>query len=224
MSFVMNANPNARRILFYGDSLVFGKIPGGTRFGSATRFTGIVQSELGVEYEIIEEGLRGRMIAEENIFFPNRNGLEQFGPIFGSHLPIDILVLFLGTNDINSEAQKSSEDIAKYFNEYERSIKWWCDHFSSSMPQVVLIAPPRVDEEYSYELFKDIFKDSKERSLVFPDLYHGIAETHGWHFLDSSIIISPSHVDGVHLDEENNKILGQAIARFLPSVLSSLNK
>src|SRR5689334_11654512 len=98
----MNTNKAAKTILIYGDSFTFAKIPGGLRYDCETRFTGVLQKELGKDYEVIEEGLRGRTVSGENSFFPYRNGLEQFGPIIGSHLPLDLLVLFLGTNDLNS--------------------------------------------------------------------------------------------------------------------------
>lgn len=61
----MNTNISAKRILIYGDSYVFGKIPSGLRYDSATRFTGVMQSYLGSDYEIIEEGLRGRQFLEK---------------------------------------------------------------------------------------------------------------------------------------------------------------
>ncbi len=220
----MNINSDAQRILFYGDSLVFGKIPGGIRYDSATRFTGIVQRELGIEYEIIEEGLRGRTAAGENTFFPHRNGLEQFGAILGSHLPIDLLILFLGTNDINSGAHKTSEELAANIGEYKKLTEWWCNHLGLSIPEVLLMAPPRIEEKYSYELFKDIFRGSEEKSLMFSDLYKNIALKYGWHFFDSSIVVKPSRIDGIHLDKENNEILGKTLAIYIQSFMPITKK
>lgn len=77
----MNTNIAAKQIMVYGDSYVFGKIPGGLRYDAATRFTGVMQSYLGDGYEIIEEGLRGRTLSGENGFFPRRDGLSQFDGI-----------------------------------------------------------------------------------------------------------------------------------------------
>ena len=57
----MNINPKAIRILCYGDSLTFGHdVETDTRFNALERWTGILQKTLGVNYEIIEEGLGGR--------------------------------------------------------------------------------------------------------------------------------------------------------------------
>lgn len=53
----MRTQPQAKRILIYGDSLTYGLIPasGGKRYDAATRFTGQLQTVLGDEYDIIEE-------------------------------------------------------------------------------------------------------------------------------------------------------------------------
>ncbi len=216
----MNTTPNAKRILIYGDSFVYGKIPGGSRFESNERFTGIIQSELGTEYEVIEEGLRGRTVSGENSFFPYRNGLEQFGPIFGSHLPVDLIIFLLGTNDINSGSKKNPDETPNDFIEYLKSIKFWCGSFDYILPQILLIAPPVVEEEFSFNSFKDIFKGAKEKSLSFSKSYKDFSLKNNWHFLDTSNIIKASEIDGVHLDKEGNKILGEAIVKKIKEVLN----
>ncbi len=209
----MNTNPNAKRILFYGDSFVFGKIPAGERYDSATRFTGVVQNELGSEYEIIEEGLRGRTVSGENAFFPERDGLMQFGPIYGSHLPVDILVIFLGTNDVNSGSEKSPREIAGTFRAYKEKISWWSNHLGFKEPKVLLIAPPLIEEENSYALFKDIFKGAKAKSLGLPEAYMNIAGELGWGYFESGTVVTPSESDGIHLTKEANQELGEALSR-----------
>jgi len=97
----MNTNISAKQILIYGDSYVFGIIPGGNgaRYDSSTRYTGVAQNYLGSDYNIIEEGMRGRTISGENGFFPHRDGLKAFDGIIGSHFPLDLVIIGLGTND-----------------------------------------------------------------------------------------------------------------------------
>ncbi|HEY4477722.1 MAG TPA: GDSL-type esterase/lipase family protein [Candidatus Paceibacterota bacterium] len=219
----MNTNPNAKRILVYGDSLTFGFAgignPGGEKFSSDKRFTGVMQNELGAGYEIIEEGLRGRTVSEENAFFPHRNGLEQFGPIFGSHLPIDLVVFSLGTNDANSGSNKKPEYIPNDFSKYTEIMEFWCKSFNFPLPKILLIAPPIIEEEFSYKIFKDIFKGAKGKSLTFSESYNNFAEKNNWSFLDSGEFIKPGEVDGIHLDEKNNQILGKEIANKIKNIL-----
>ncbi len=218
----MITNKDAKRVLLFGDSLVFGKIPvpAGSRYDSETRLTGIIQKELGDKAEIIEEGLRGRVIEGENAFFPYRNGSEQFGPIFGSHYPIDLLILFMGTNDTNSGFTKNPGEFVNGFDDYLKQVAWWCEHFSFPKPQIMLIAPPLVNEIESYKAFKDIFKGSEEKSKQFSQAYKSYATKNGLHFLDSSELVTPSVIDGVHLSEKDNEVLGREMAKKIKEILS----
>ena len=209
----MNINKNAKRILVYGDSYTFGKIPGGNRFDNETRFTGVLQKELGDSYEVIEEGLRGRTLDGENAYFPHRNGLEQFGPIFGSHLPLQLLILFLGTNDTNSGSSKTPPQIVGGYDKYLETVAWWCKHLDFAEPKIMIVAPPVVNEKESYKSFKDIFKNSQKKSRQLSELLGSYAKKRHLLFFDSSKIVKPSPVDGIHLDETANKLLGENLVR-----------
>ena len=57
----MNINPEATKILCYGDSNIWGYIPAtGKRYPANIRWTGLLQEKLGNDFEIIEEGLNSR--------------------------------------------------------------------------------------------------------------------------------------------------------------------
>lgn len=215
----MNTNVSAKRILIYGDSYTFGKIPGGLRFDSATRFTGVTQSYLGGDYEIIEEGLRGRTIAGENGFFPHRDGLKQFDGIIGSHLPLDLVIIFLGTNDSNSSRKSTPEEIVAPLIKYIRGISWWSKHLGFPKPRIALVIPPAIDEPTSDKVFKNIFNGSGEKILAMQKLIKQLADDNKVLTFDASKVAAVSQIDGIHLDAENNRLLGRAIAQFIKEVL-----
>lgn len=214
----MNTNISAKRILIYGDSYVFGKIPGGSRYDASTRFTGVMQNYLGSDYEIIEEGLRGRNLAGENGFFPHRNGLTQFDGIFGSHLPLDVVMIMLGTNDCNSSHDYTPGEIIANYTKYLRSIGWWCKHLGFPKPKVVLIAPPAIDEPASHTDFKHIFNSAGPKITTLPQLIKDFAEENKVYFFDASKVIKVATPDGVHLDIENNRLLGRALTQFIKEI------
>jgi len=214
----MNTNVAAKRILVYGDSYVFGKIPGAGRYDASTRFTGVMQNYLGNGYEIIEEGLRGRCLSGENGFFPHRNGLTQFDGIIGSHLPLDLIILFLGTDDTNSSRSNETEEIVENYTKYLRSINWWSKHLDFPRPKVMIISPPMIDEPGSHKWFKNIFNGAGPKISAFPDLMKEFAEKNNIFYFDASKVIKVSQVDGVHLDIENNHLLGRALVQFIKEI------
>lgn len=208
----MLTNKNAKRILVFGDSYVFGKIPGGARFDSETRFTGVLQKTLGDEYEIIEEGLRGRTVDGENRAFQYRNGFPQFGPILGSHFPLDLIIFILGTNDLNSGSTKSPEEVAKGYEGYMERIEWWSKHLDFPAPKIMIVAPPFINERASYKLFGAIFKGSESRIRKLPKVLEKFTRSKELLFFDASSVVTVSPIDGIHLTEEENKKLGVELA------------
>jgi lysophospholipase L1-like esterase len=215
----MNTNVSAKRILIYGDSYTFGKIPDGNRFDSATRYTGVTQSYLGSDYEIIEEGLRGRTISGENGFVPKRDGLAQFDGIIGSHFPLDLVIIFLGTNDANSSRKSTPEEIVAPLIKYVRGVSWWAKHLGFDKPRIALVIPPTIDEVASDKAFKNIFNGSGEKILAMQKLIKKIADDNKILTFDASKVVTVSQIDGIHLDATNNQKLGKALAQFIKEVL-----
>lgn len=188
----MVTNKNAKRILIFGDSYTFGKIPGGTRYDSETRFSGVLQKELGDNFDVIEEGLRGRTVDGENRAFQYRNGFPQFGPILGSHFPLDLIVFFLGTNDLNSGSTKSPEQIAKGYDGYIERVEWWAKHLDFPAPKIMIVAPPFINERASYKLLGEIFKGSESRIRKLPKVLEKFANSKELFFFDSSAVVTVS--------------------------------
>lgn len=214
----MNTNPKAKRILVYGDSYTYGKVPGGNRYDSGTRFTGVLQKELGNDYEVIEEGLRGRVISGEHPFFPHRDGLAQFDAIIGSHLPLDLVCLFLGTNDTNSGSTKTVNEIVSGYDKYQSKLKEWCIFLGCPVPKILLIIPPIIDEAESYKAFKDIFKGSQPRLIELPGEITSYAKQNLLDYYNASEI-KVSKIDGIHLDVSANQQLGKGLANKIRTIL-----
>ena len=105
----------ASTILCYGDSNTWGFVPGseGERFSWEERWPGVLQGELGADYRVIEEGLSGRTTVLDNPLEPYRNGREYLLPCLQSHQPLDLVVIFLGTNDLGDRYSLPPLDIAR---------------------------------------------------------------------------------------------------------------
>jgi lysophospholipase L1-like esterase len=96
------------RIVAYGDSITHGWIPNSnppsTRYGPDDRWPGALQKELGDNYQVIEEGLDGRTTDARDPGSPisgaQLDGSAYLQACLASHLPVDLVVIMLGSNDL----------------------------------------------------------------------------------------------------------------------------
>jgi lysophospholipase L1-like esterase len=92
-----------KTLLCFGDSNTWGYVPGsnGKRLPRKHRWPVRLQAALGEDWEVIAEGLNGRTATFERPDSEGRNGLPYLLPCLHSHAPVDLVVIFLGTNDVN---------------------------------------------------------------------------------------------------------------------------
>jgi lysophospholipase L1-like esterase len=92
-----------KTVVLFGDSNTWGYVPGssGERFPRDVRWPVRLQAALGGDWEVIAEGLSGRAAAVDSPVEEGRNGLPYLLPCLRSHKPVDALVIYLGTNDVN---------------------------------------------------------------------------------------------------------------------------
>lgn len=195
------------KILCYGDSNTWGSEPGtDTRFGRKVRWPGVLQEQLGREYRIIEEGLGGRTTVFDDPLSEHRNGKVYFQPCLESHQPLDIVIIMLGTNDVQTRFSASAVEIA------------WGMEILVGMAKVftltvLVIAPPNLARIPAAE--EGAYRDAAEKMRRLPALYQDIAEANNCLFLDASRVIVSSDVDGIHFDAGEHRKLGEAVAEVI---------
>jgi len=122
------------------------------RFSSKERRTGILQDLLGNEYEIIEEGLGARttMFDDPRPELPGRNGLTMLPTILDTHVPLDMVILMLGTTDTKPMMQTSSEDIGEGMRKLITTIKEFKLVNDYTPPKILVIVPPIVKDDAEF--------------------------------------------------------------------------
>ena len=98
----MNLSENTRRILCYGDSNTWSQLAYSpwTKLKKLERWTGILQSKLGENFEIIEDGLRSRTAGNLNSDQIHLDGLTYFDATLSVHDPLDVVITTLSTCDL----------------------------------------------------------------------------------------------------------------------------
>lgn len=205
-----------KRILCYGDSNTWGATPGtGARISEQKRWTGVCQQKLGSGYRILEEGLPGRTSVYDDPCDSLMNGLKALGYTLASQKPVDLVVLFLGTNDVKfTDAYGIASGIDTLLHRIFHANVFYqgsCPIFLDA-PKVLLIAPPRILPQVDQAMPDSRFTGKAGITEEFPRLYRQMAEKYGAAFLDANAYVELSPVDCLHLDEAAHGILGAAIA------------
>lgn len=216
-----------RRVLAYGDSLTWGWVPiprvvPTSRYPLQDRWTGAMAAALGDGYEVVEEGLSGRTTSADDPTDPRLNGAAYLPSALASHLPLDLVVIMLGTNDTKAYFGRSAFDIAMGASQLLVSVLQSAGGVGTAYPApaAVLVAPPPLGE-ITDPWFVEVFHGGKEKSRELGRLYGEVARTFGAGFVDAGQVISTDGVDGIHFTAEANRALGEAIAAKVRETLDA---
>ncbi len=206
-----------KTVLCYGDSNTWGADPaGGPRFGWDDRWPGVLQRELGDGYRVIEEGLPGRNTRWDDPIERQKNGLTQLGPILESHVPLDLVIVNLGTNDLKRRYNLTASDIAQSAGDLGAAAARIATNAAAEPSRVLLVAPPPIAELSDYDL---LFEGALDKSRQFSRYYALAAKWYELDFFDSATVITSSPVDGIHFEVAEHHKLGTAIAAKVRAIL-----
>ncbi len=175
-------------VLCYGDSNTYGYDPQTLgRYPYEKRWTTILAGMLGDRYEVIAEGLNGRTTAFDRKDAPWKNGLASIIPCLGTHKPVDILVIMLGTNDCNTELGVRAEDIAEGMAKLTELAEKASPGLQGYIPEIIITAPVAIPEDFSMSPFVDqLDSGSAQKSRDIAPLYARIAAAHHLKFVNAS--------------------------------------
>ncbi|MES0324501.1 MAG: SGNH/GDSL hydrolase family protein [Candidatus Bathyarchaeia archaeon] len=207
-----------KTILCYGDSNTWGYDPATqTRFPRDIRWPGVLRSELGEGYIVIEEGLNGRTTVWDDPIELDKNGATYLRPCIQTHKPFDLVIIMLGTNDLKTRFSLPTYDIASGAGVLVDIVKKSDTGIGGEAPEVLLIAPPPAVELTG---FAEMFEDAVEKSGGFARHYRRISNEKGCHYLDAGDHVESSPLDGIHLEVDMHTRLGKAMAAKVREILS----
>ena len=139
-----------KQILVYGDSLSWGIVPGTReRQPFTVRWPGRLEATLvsrGIPVRVIEDCLNGRRTVWDDPFKPGRNGLVCLGQRIEVSSPLALVVLMLGTNDLQSMhtngAWHAAQGVAALVSEIRRAPL----EPGMPVPPILVVAPPPITE------------------------------------------------------------------------------
>lgn len=216
-----------RSVLCFGDSLTWGWIPvkesvPTLRYPFHERWTGAMAAALGDGYSIIEEGLSARTTSINDPNDPRLNDSAYVPAALASHLPLDLVIILLGTNDTKSYFHRTPYEIANGMGKLAGQVLTSAGGVGTpyAAPKLLIVAPPPL-ASMPDPWFEGTFEGGYEKSLEFAKNYKALADFLKVDFLDAGEFVKTDGCDGIHFSAETNITLGRAIAEKVKSIFLS---
>jgi lysophospholipase L1-like esterase len=203
------------KILCYGDSNTWGFSPvNGSRFPQHIRWPGVLRRCLGEGFTVVEDGLNGRTLVAFRMEGDPLNGSEHLITLLGAYKQLDLLILYLGINDLFVDPHISA---AAMMEELERVV----DNILGIREGLyaLLLAPLPVNIGREYDTY---FHEHIEKSFELIEAFENVSARKGCHFLDPSHVISASRRDGVHIEAEEHIKLGMHLCMMVRELFTGL--
>jgi lysophospholipase L1-like esterase len=201
-----------KNILCFGDSNTWGFPPDcGARYDRQTRWPGVLQQALGEDYYVIEEGLPGRNTVWDDSVEGGKNGLKQLLPLIHSHMPLDLLIIMLGTNDFKNRFSVSPLDISWSIGRLVKAARDSGHPLLGEAPEVLVLCPPPL-ADLSNSPFAGILVGAETKSRQLAAVLGSFCEDNQIRMFDAGNVVQTSPVDGVHWEPEEHRKLGVAVA------------
>lgn len=209
-----------RTVLCFGDSNTYGQVPGGgplERYTRDQRWGGILQQQLGDDWQIIEEGLSGRTtVHDDPIEGAQKNGRTYLRACVQSHAPLDLIIIMLGTNDLKRRFNMPPSEVAMGIGCLVHDIRELSPGPGGHDPEILLISPPpMLDDLKEWEA---IFAGAQEKSHKLALEIEILADSLEAHFFDAGSVCQCSPGDGFHIDDIAHRQLGEAIAQEVVAI------
>jgi len=203
------------KILCYGDSNTWGFSPrDGSRFPTNIRWPAVLRGCLGEGHTVIEDGLNGRTLCSFRMDADPLNGSEHLITVVKAYKDVNLLILYLGINDLFTDPEISVPSMSLELAETIDTVQ----KFSPSM-KVLVLSPLPVNVGIEYHAY---YHEQIEKSFKLPGEFECVARERGCNFLDPSKVISASRDDGVHIEAEEHIKLGLHVCTLVGDILRGI--
>lgn len=194
-----------RDVLAFGDSLTWGADPAtGLRHPATAQWPRVLEAGLS-QVRVHVDGVGGRTTCrDDDAGAAPRNGAKALPLALSAHMPLDLVILMLGTNDLKPVHGGMALSAQAGMRRLVESVGSFPYKPRSAVPKVLIVAPPPCREGAAGGRL------AGEAAKLAP-LYRALADETGCGFFDAGSVVECSAVDGVHLEAEATAALGRAL-------------
>ena len=198
------------KILVYGDSNTWGdNFIEGKRIPDDKQWVNILREKYNDKYLFYQEGLPGRIAGMEETDKKFKNGKESFLSIYRSNAPVDMVIISLGTNDLQIKYNKSSkkiiEDLNWYKEELEKSFNDLDDrkkYFNNKFPKIIYILPINFDYKVNASVvFNNESELKRQQILEYYKDFHNVIISNDIDLFE----------DGIHMSYKGHKQMAELV-------------
>lgn len=189
-----------KRIFIYGDSNVWGDNFAGPRVPYRSRWVNRLRRSLRGECQITVDGVCGRVAGDCRPTKPECNGKTSFEKALKKAGDVDIVIIALGTNDLQVRFNQSADDIID-------NLLWYGDIVGGV--DLIYILPPN---------FSDADDSGPEFTVQSQTLRNQILENKV-KFVNNIVVDDLELSDGIHFSENGHKIMSKIVCDKLKELL-----
>ena len=221
-----------KRIMIYGDSNAFGwaKDAQGTvyRLPADVRWPEKMAGMLGKNYEVVVEALGGRTTNIDCgpksgpgiVPGAGMDGAAYLPAALASHMPLDMVVIWLGSNDLMVQHNRKAFDIAAGIAQLTSIVTngGWQQRTAYKTPKVMIVCPSKIDAQNGKN--KARFAGAKESVEELQKILPGLAKAaKGYYFDVNTVVPYAQGPDEIHYTPENHAAIAKAMTREIQKVL-----
>lgn len=209
-----------KTIVCFGDSNTYGLMPeAGGRYSRRERWPGILQSLLGDDCYVVEEGLNGRTtVWDDPVGEECKNGLRYLLPCLGSHKPMDLVILMLGINDCKTKFAVSAYDIGRSMEVLIKTVLRAECGPQGGAPEILVVPPVplgRTDVRKTHEMMGS---EGFTKSKGIAGYYREFAQKHGANYLDPAGAVETGG-DGIHFTAAGHAAMAGLVEAKIREIL-----
>jgi lysophospholipase L1-like esterase len=143
------------------------------------------------------------------------NGSEHLITVVKAYKDVDLLIIYLGINDLFVDPEISVPSMNLELAETIDTVQ----KFRPSM-KVLVLSPLPVNVSIEYHAH---YHEQIEKSFNLSGEFESVAKKTGCDFLDPSQVISAGRDDGVHIDAEEHIKLGLHVCPIVRAILRGID-
>ena len=209
-----------KTVLAYGDSITWGFNPENrSRYAGDPRGPQRPDHHAPGAIEVIHEALGARPTCyDELTTIDVRNGAKVLPTILGSHQPLDLVIIQLGTNDMKSFVAGSAMAATLGMKRLIEIVRSYPYVQEQGKPEIIIVSPPHLVETIDPS-GRELFNGATAESKKLPVFYSDLADELECAFFDAASVAVASPIDGVHLNENNTKAIGKGLVPLVHVIL-----